>query len=968
MAVNKQILGKVVITNKDEYNSSNTYEILDVVSYKGSSYLSKIDNNTSVPTDNEKWQLIAKKGDTYEVTEEDLQAIAKQITDDTNSIFNTNVDSKTNNFNDNAEEKLNTFNTNASAGLNDYNSNAKTKLDDYNANDISKSKAYNDNATSTLEVFNTNASTKLTAYNDNATEKLTAYNDNAKSALKAYNDNATTKTNTFDTNAESKTDAFNTNAQAKVDEFNSTANVEKITNLSNEFYRVKDNILETGEATGTYIHLEDSALAEMQELEVEGACEQEMTNGYQLLNIPFESGSSNGLTWVVNEDGSLTLNGTTTANTHIRKTKFGINASANEKVTLSATDLTNIVNVGFKNEYTGVNILVVTPSLPSSTITLTSSDLTNTNMFDIYIASGKTFNKQVVKIMLEKGETAHNFEKYTGGQPSPSPSYPQEIKNVNGLENVFDFKAWYDNRNKIYHTNGDLVINKDSLVFLNPSAKDQYCFNTYHTSITPTEAQKNVVNTYGIDVENTKKVKISYKNENLCLSQFNIFFYDKDYKYLNGNYTTPSTAFVCGAEFSVPTGAKYMCIRFDNESFGTSVTTLKVSNITILKDNNSIATMPYGHWLPIKLMHKNVFNHNLVNKSTLVLNGITSTWNNDTIHCQGTATANYANITNAIYHTLPIGTYTFSVSASNALNTCIKLNYEDGTNEDIVMPSGTTSKTFTINKPVMRYYFFLSKFSAGEEIDISFKIQIEKGQVANDYESYEENIYLYDLNKYDELGNIVGNHEIVSINNSNKDKLTIKYNNEDGNWHLLLIKKVGKYVITGDEKWVYYATNKIFYFDKVNVAASAIQHPISSHYIGGAYNTNNRILIDSNGRLHISDYRYDNVADFKTYLSANNVDVYYLLETPYTIDLGIVDMPLTYNEVTNIFVDSDLLPNINVKYYRNFTKTIQNLQVNEKALKQELVDINDRLTALENANASTIDDNSTAEDSEVLEE
>lgn len=968
MAVNKQILGKVVITNKDEYNSSNTYEILDVVSYKGSSYLSKIDNNTSVPTDNEKWQLIAKKGDTYEVTEEDLQAIAKQITDDANSIFNTNVDSKTNNFNDSAEEKLSTFNANARTKLNDYNSNAKTKLDDYNANDTSKLKNYNDNATSALEVFNTNASTKLIAYNDNTVEKLAAYNNNANSSLKTYNDNATTKTDTFDTNAENKTDAFNTNAQDKTDEFNSTANAEKITSLSNEFYRVKDNILETGEVTDTSIHLEDSALAEMQEIEIEGATEQEITQGYQLLKLPIKNGSANGLTWNINEDGTLVLNGTTTANTHIRTEGFKIPASENEKITLSATGLTNIINVGFKNALSGANVLVVSNDSPQNTILLTNNDLTNADMLDMYITSNKTFNNQVVKIMLNKGDVAYAFEPFTNGETTPSPNFPKQIKNVNGLENVFDFKVWYDNRSKIYHTNGDLVVNNDSLVFLNPTAKDQYCFNTYHASTTPTEGQKNIINTYGINVENTKKVKISYKNENLCLSQVNLFFYDKDYKYLNGNYTSPSTAFICGAEFSVPTGAKYMCVRFDNEGFGTNVTTLKVSDITILKDNNSIATMPYGHWLPIKLMHKNVFNHNLANKSTLVLNGITSTWNNDTIHCKGTATASYANITNAIYHALPIGTYTFSISTSNALNTCIKLNYEDGTNEDIVILSGTISKTFTVNKPVMRYYFFLSKFSVGDEIDISFKIQIEKGQVAADCESCEEKIYLYDLNKYDKFGNIVGNYEIASLNNSNKDKLTIKYNNEDGNWHLLLIKKVGKYVITGDENWVYYAPNKIFYFDKVNVAASAIQHPISSHYIGGAYNTNNRILIDSNGRLHISDYRYDNVADFKTYLSTNNVDVYYLLETPYTIDLGIVDMPLTYNEVTNIFVDSDLLPNINVKYYRNFTKTIQNLQVNEKALKQELIDINNRLTALENTNTSIVDDNPTINDNEVTEE
>lgn len=77
------------------------------------------------------------------------------------------------------------------------------------------------------------------------------------------------------------------------------------------------------------------------------------------------------------------------------------------------------------------------------------------------------------------------------------------------------------------------------------------------------------------------------------------------------------------------------------------------------------------------------------------------------------------------------------------------------------------------------------------------------------------------------------------------------------------------------------------------------------------------------------------------------------------------DMPLSYNEVTNIFTDSDLLPKINAKYYRNFVTTIQNLQVNEKALKQELADINTRLTALETAQTNVVESEEEANDIQV---
>ena len=37
---------------------------------------------------------------------------------------------------------------------------------------------------------------------------------------------------------------------------------------------------------------------------------------------------------------------------------------------------------------------------------------------------------EIDKIILSKGDTWHDFEPYTGGAPSPSPDYPQEIKSV----------------------------------------------------------------------------------------------------------------------------------------------------------------------------------------------------------------------------------------------------------------------------------------------------------------------------------------------------------------------------------------------------------------------------------------------------------------------------------------------------------------------------------------------------------
>ena len=141
MATTKQILGKVVITNKGEYNPSTVYEILDVVSYQGSSYISKVYDNNSLPTEDSKWQLLAQKGDTYEVSETDIKNIAKQITENANSNFNKTVTEKTETFNSNAKTKTDEFNSNANTTVDSYNTNAEKKLKEYNENDTTKLKS-----------------------------------------------------------------------------------------------------------------------------------------------------------------------------------------------------------------------------------------------------------------------------------------------------------------------------------------------------------------------------------------------------------------------------------------------------------------------------------------------------------------------------------------------------------------------------------------------------------------------------------------------------------------------------------------------------------------------------------------------------------------------------------------------------------------------------------------------------------
>lgn len=57
-----KVLGKVAITPKGEYSNATTYQLLDLITYDGSSYLALKETTGNLPTNNEYWQLIAEKG------------------------------------------------------------------------------------------------------------------------------------------------------------------------------------------------------------------------------------------------------------------------------------------------------------------------------------------------------------------------------------------------------------------------------------------------------------------------------------------------------------------------------------------------------------------------------------------------------------------------------------------------------------------------------------------------------------------------------------------------------------------------------------------------------------------------------------------------------------------------------------------------------------------------------------------
>ena len=427
-------------------------------------------------------------------------------------------------------------------------------------------------------------------------------------------------------------------------------------------------------------------------------------------------------------------------------------------------------------------------------------------------------------------------------------------------------------------------------------------------------------------------------------------YYNVNKEYIGSRLETTE-----GTTITAPSEAKYM--RFSTNN--TSATNMKVSHPLSPDHPQPISTIENS--LKITSCNKNLLKTTTFTDGTKTQtkNGVNATINDDgTITCKGTATeqTTFYLTKNDLNFTLGDGYFLCNSPSTNQRLefVCTVDGNKRYLNSYGVANFITANSTFEFDF----YYLYIAK---GETVDNTFAPMFAKGTIATGYEQHLETQITANLPE----GEFIG-----KINDTYKDTLKVEYNETDGQYHLNLYKNVGKIVLNGSENWGYY--NNVLYTDRCSGYSNSNNTPYCNYYkgisnvIGTAYVTvNNTICFNkdnkNNPRIFVKDTRFTKGSDFKTWLSTHNTEVYYSLATPYEVDLGIVDMPITYNEITNLFTDSDLLPTINAKYYRNFISTVRNLQVNEKALKQELIDINTRLSALESAQTST------TSESEVVE-
>jgi hypothetical protein len=194
----------------------------------------------------------------------------------------------------------------------------------------------------------------------------------------------------------------------------------------------KDYALEiVNNASGEVISLTDSRNRELKGLTVYGKSVQRKTTGKNLLPNTATTQIFNGVTFTVNEDGSITANGTAAeTNSFILATKLSFEAGKSYALSgcpeggNGAFNLSIICPDGWVGH-------VETTGTPTNFVAKYSNYMARIYMNAGAVLSNVTFYPMIRS--LSDFASDSTYEPYTGGKPSPSPEYPQELKSVGNV-------------------------------------------------------------------------------------------------------------------------------------------------------------------------------------------------------------------------------------------------------------------------------------------------------------------------------------------------------------------------------------------------------------------------------------------------------------------------------------------------------------------------------------------------------
>lgn len=633
---------------------------------------------------------------------------------------------------------------------------------------------------------------------------------------------------------------------------------------------------------------------------LEGKTEQKSYIGKNILNYVDNLKSTNELASTINSDGSITTTGKPTSN--YRSILNSINITDfledGETYTFSQSKANDklYLQMNAKKKDGTYSYYSLNDSTKSKQEIIVNKSIYET--YTLNIQTGLTSNwgdsslTITNKYMLCKGTdtVATSFEPYVGGQASPNPDYPQEIKNIKGVENI-----WFGGESVT--VNGiTFTKNNDGSYDITGTATAQAdCINLVNIA---NAKLKNGIN-YNLSINKLTNEKVS------ILTEAYIENWDSHVIGPLITSTTLSTNKIINIKDNI-TRVRYV-IRVEKGQ------TVNIKGLKIQLEEGSIAHnfVPNGsNYLQLENVGENILN---IDETPFTVKKITSQGN--VLYWSG-----YSGV-NDFVKVKEKTTYKFS---SNEVNKVCYIDYYDK-NKNYLSRTGTAVDYFTT--PENCKYI---KFAISLEL-IPTNAQLMEGTIIKPYEPYQKKIMNIDLK---------GNKLCSDKEQTLKDELIIE------NGRAKIIKKYDEVVLDGTENPVLSTTfNTVarFYFDKV--ISSIKNSQCSSNYFKWYQSQSTNIQFNNTTNdieaIHIRDDGTgigikinksiaSTVDELKTWLSNNPLKVQYQLAEPQIIDLGEVDFELLEGNST-LNLEEDLKSNMSIKYYIDSTvvdlkKKVENKQ------------------------------------------
>lgn len=236
----------------------------------------------------------------------------------------------------------------------------------------------------------------------------------------------------------------------------------KLIDLEQENKNIKSALINVETEQAKSLHIEDASTVSAQ-LSVEGNAEQEVREGYNLIDIINSSlmGQDKGVTTEISEDGYLIANGTPTSS-YIVFIRENITDLLEDGQTYSLWQ-----EKYADEENSEIYLQVIANPVSESGTTQYFSSGKNKKTFTVNktnynysytiqtgtISLAGVFDNYKNRYMLYKGTDNKNFELYGA---MPSPKYPSEIKTVGNDINEFD-KNSVEFEDGYYSTSGDFT-------------------------------------------------------------------------------------------------------------------------------------------------------------------------------------------------------------------------------------------------------------------------------------------------------------------------------------------------------------------------------------------------------------------------------------------------------------------------------------------------------------------------------